>query len=145
MDPERQQHLLQEIGSVRKKIANNKYLNEQNTKGALIEPVLRALGWDTTDPACVDREYSGKRGEGSVDYALMVGGKPPVFVEAKALGEDLERGVRQALGYAAALNIPFVFSSNGDGFVFHDRTGTSAEIERAIGTSSKLGFAEPER
>jgi type I restriction enzyme, R subunit len=30
---------------------------------------------------------------------------------------------------AATLDIPFVFSSNGDGFVFHDRTGTSAEKE----------------
>ena len=37
--------------------------------------------------------------------------------------------MQQALGYAALLNIPFVFSSNGDGFVFHDRTGTSAEKE----------------
>jgi type I restriction enzyme R subunit len=27
------------------------------------------------------------------------------------------------------LDIPFVFSSNGDGFVFHDRTGLSSEME----------------
>ena len=37
--------------------------------------------------------------------------------------------MQQALDYATTLNIPFVFSSNGDGFVFHDRTGQSATIE----------------
>jgi hypothetical protein len=35
--------------------------------------------------------------------------------------------------YAATLEIPFVFSSNGDGFVFHDRTGTSAIKEENLG------------
>ena len=34
---------------------------------------------------------------------------------------------------AETLNIPFVFSSNGDGFVFHDRTGASTERETTIG------------
>ena len=37
--------------------------------------------------------------------------------------------MQQALDYAETLNIPFVFSSNGDGFVFHDRTGTSTPRE----------------
>ena len=37
--------------------------------------------------------------------------------------------MQQGLDYAATLDIPFVFSTNGDGFVFHDRTGTSAEKE----------------
>ena len=40
--------------------------------------------------------------------------------------------MQQALDYAATLNIPFVFSSNGDGFVFHDRTGLSAEKEASL-------------
>jgi hypothetical protein len=37
--------------------------------------------------------------------------------------------MQQALDYAATLDVPFVFSSNGDGFVFHDRTGQSATKE----------------
>ena len=41
--------------------------------------------------------------------------------------------MQQALDYAETLNIPFVFSSNGDGFVFHDRTGASAEQETSLG------------
>jgi type I restriction enzyme R subunit len=40
--------------------------------------------------------------------------------------------MQQALDYAATLNIPFVFSSNGDGFVFHDRTGASPEKEATL-------------
>ena len=40
--------------------------------------------------------------------------------------------MQQGLDYAETLKIPFVFSSNGDGFVFHDRTGASAEKETTI-------------
>src|ERR1022692_3394261 len=45
-----------------------------------------------------------------------------------ALGD----GMQQALDYAVTLDIPFVFSSNGDGFIFHDRTGTSAQAEATL-------------
>ena len=41
--------------------------------------------------------------------------------------------MQQGLDYAAALDVPFVFSSNGDGFVFHDRTGLSAKKEANLG------------
>jgi type I restriction enzyme R subunit len=41
--------------------------------------------------------------------------------------------MQQALDYAEALDAPFVFSSNGDGFVFHDRTGTGAQVETHLG------------
>ena len=41
--------------------------------------------------------------------------------------------MQQALGYAEALDVPFVFSSNGNGFLFHDRTGGSSPIEKQIG------------
>src|SRR5258708_20260587 len=40
--------------------------------------------------------------------------------------------MQQALDYAVTLNIPFVFSSNGDGFGCHDRTGTSMEKEATL-------------
>jgi type I restriction enzyme R subunit len=42
-------------------------------------------------------------------------------------------GMQQGLDYAETLHIPFVFSSNGDGFVFHDRTGKSAVQEANLG------------
>jgi type I restriction enzyme R subunit len=42
-------------------------------------------------------------------------------------------GMQQALDNAETLKIPFVFSSNGDGFVFHDRTGASSPRELNLG------------
>ncbi len=49
--------------------------------------------------------------------------------------------MQQALDYAATLDIPFVFSSNGDGFVFHDRTGTRRARSRR--TSALDDFPSP--
>jgi type I restriction enzyme R subunit len=50
-------------------------------------------------------------------------------IEAKDNNCHLGDGLQQALEYAAMLQLPFVFASNGDGFVFHDGTGTAGEIE----------------
>ena len=41
--------------------------------------------------------------------------------------------MQQSLDYATTLGIPFVFSSNGDGFVFQDRTATSSTTEATLG------------
>jgi type I restriction enzyme R subunit len=46
--------------------------------------------------------------------------------------------MQQGLDYAATLDIPFVFSSNGGGFVFHDSTGQSATIETNLGLDALL-------
>src|ERR1700732_1071786 len=54
---------------------------------------------------------------------------PLALIEAKDNTHSVGDGMQQGLEYAATLNIPFVFSSNGDGFVFHDRSGISAEKE----------------
>jgi predicted type IV restriction endonuclease len=42
-------------------------INEQETKAALIEPILRALGWDVEDIEEVRREYKPKRADNPVD------------------------------------------------------------------------------
>ncbi|RYG48129.1 MAG: DEAD/DEAH box helicase, partial [Chitinophagaceae bacterium] len=57
---------------------------------------------------------------------------PVAIIEAKDNNHTIGAGMQQALGYAQTLDIPCVFSSNGDGFLFHDRTATSVEIEREI-------------
>lgn len=49
--------------------------------------------------------------------------------------------MQQALGYADMLEVPFVFSSNGDGFLMHDRTGQSDNVETALPLD---GFPSPE-
>ena len=57
---------------------------------------------------------------------------PIALIEAKDNNHAVGDGIQQALDYATTLDIPFVFSSNGDGFVFHDRTGASDPKERNL-------------
>ena len=78
------------------------------------------------------------RGKGKrADYILYYKPNLPIAViEAKDNNHAVGDGLQQALEYAVTLDIPFVFSSNGDGFVFHDRTGTSDERETTLGLDS---------
>ena len=48
--------------------------------------------------------------------------RPIAVIEAKDNTHGPGDGMQQALDYAEALDLPFAFTSNGDGFVFHDRT-----------------------
>ncbi len=54
------------------------------------------------------------------------------MIEAKDGSHAVGDGIQQALGYAETLDIPYVFSSNGAGFLFHDRTGASSQIETRL-------------
>lgn len=70
-----------------------------------------------------------------VDYLLyrQDGTNTPLaIVEAKDNNHDIGAGMQQALDYAEHLDVPFVFTSNGDGFVMHDRTGLTQQVERII-------------
>jgi hypothetical protein len=93
--------------------------NEANTKGALIEPVLAALGWDISNPEVVSREWRGADGgKGNpVDYALFPGpGQPPaLLVEAKPLGQDLEdlSWIGQITGYANTQDVAWCVLTDG--------------------------------
>lgn len=67
------------------------------------------------------------------DYILYYKPNLPIaLIEAKDNNSSMGDGMQQALEYAVTLDIPFVFSSNGDGFIFHDRTGQSAEMETTL-------------
>ena len=85
------------------------------------------------------------------DYILYYKPNIPIaLIEAKDNNHSVGDGMQQGLDYAATLDIPFVFSSNGDGFVFHDRTGASGATEtnlaprrlsvarRSVGALSRL-------
>ena len=72
--------------------------SEALTRSALIDPLLRALGWDTEDPDAVVPEYNAKAGR--VDYALLRDGSPAVMVEAKKLDTPLQgKVVEQGISY----------------------------------------------
>ena len=90
--------------------------NEALTRMALIDPLLRVLGWDTSDPQLVVPEYAA--GSGRADYALMKkeSNQPLVFLEAKKLGmnEPDDKITNQMLTYANSQAVPFAGISDGD-------------------------------
>ena len=72
--------------------------NEMRTRYSLIDPLLRELGWDTSNPSEVMIEDGS--GEGRADYALQVDGRTSMIIEAKRLGLGVSDGRRQAINYA---------------------------------------------
>jgi hypothetical protein len=90
-------------------------ISEEETKAILIDPVLAALGWRVDELEDVRREYRAKTNDNPVDYALVVFGKPRLFVEAKALSVALDRkSASQVVGYAATVGVSWCVLTNGD-------------------------------
>lgn len=123
---------------------SKKSLTESDICDQYITPAIHAAGWDKHGQ--VRREYSFTAGQVRVrgkiasrgakkraDYLLFHSPNFPIaVVEAKDNWSPVGGGMQQALGYAASLDVPFVFTSNGDGFMFHDRTGLSTPVERFL-------------
>jgi predicted transport protein len=88
--------------------------NEANTKALLIEPMLAALGWDTTDVDQVEREYR-VFDKTSLDYALKIDGELKLFVEAKGVGKQLEDNafISQTVNYANNEGVTWCVLTNG--------------------------------
>jgi len=99
-----------------KLLAKSGQIHEQDTKAALITPMLRALGWDCEDPDEVRREYRYKSQDNPVDYALFVAGRPRLFVEAKSLGVGVgdHRWRMQAVNYANAAGVEWCVLTDGN-------------------------------
>ena len=121
-----------------------KSLSERDICTKFITPALVAAGWDLqahireevtfTKGRVIVRGKMTARGESKrADYILYhPSGVPLALIEAKDKSHTVGAGMQQALGYAETLQIPFVFSSNGEGFLFHDRTVKAGQIEREI-------------
>ncbi|WP_435139312.1 EcoAI/FtnUII family type I restriction enzme subunit R [Formosa sp. A9] len=123
---------------------NKKDLSESDIKAKFITPAILKSGWD--EQTQVGREIfftdgriyvKGKltaRGKRKfADYILFYKPNVPIaIIEAKDNKHSVKSGIQQALGYANTLDIPCVFSSNGDGFYFHDKTATDGEIEKEL-------------
>ncbi len=124
---------------------NKRGLSERDIGTKFITPALRGAGWD--EMLQIREEVGFTKGRIIVRGKLVTRGKakradyilyykpniPLALIEAKDNAHAVGDGMQQGLGYAETLNIPFVFSSNGDGFVFHDRTGRSVPIEVNLG------------
>jgi type I restriction enzyme R subunit len=123
---------------------NKKDLSERDICSKYIGPAVKRAGWDGmmqireevafTKGRIIVRGKLVTRGKAKrADYILYFKPNIPIaIIEAKDNNHSVGDGMQQALDYAATLNIPFVFSSNGDGFVFHDRTGLSTEKEASL-------------
>ncbi|KJS38439.1 MAG: restriction endonuclease [Rhodospirillaceae bacterium BRH_c57] len=128
-------------------------LSERDICTKFITPALQQAGWDLmlqvreevtfTDGRIVVRGKLVSRGKPKrADYILSYKPNIPLAViEAKDNTHGISAGMQQGLGYAETLGVPFVFSSNGDGFVFHDRTGASVHPEVTLGLDE---FPSPE-
>lgn len=97
-------------------IETSPQMGEENTKVRLVQPFLELLGWDLYSTE-VELEYTVQMATGSthVDYALLVGDSPAVFVEAKPLSNDLSDGnVRQLKSYMRQqLDVDWGILTNG--------------------------------
>jgi len=133
---------------------NKKSLSERDICTKFITPAIIKAGWDLhtqileevsfTDGKIYVRGRLTARGERKrADYILYHKANIPVaIIEAKDNNHSVRAGIQQALDYARILDIPCVFSSNGDGFLFHDRTVTDESIETELSID---GFPSPQQ
>lgn len=118
-----------------------KDLTEEDIKLKYITPALQKADWDIKSQIRCEyyytagkinvRENIAQRGKGKkVDYLLSYKSNLPIaIVEAKDNKVTVSHGIQQAIDYANDLDIPFAYSSNGDGFYEHNMiTGEEKEI-----------------
>ena len=87
--------------------------NEATIQQYVVLPILRALGWNDTNLASMEIQPEYAVRGGSVDYALKVGQKLPLFIECKKWEEPLDRHEDQIVTYAVKAGVPIVGLTNG--------------------------------
>lgn len=132
---------------------DKKSLSERDICTKFITPAIENAGWNLhaqvleevsfTDGKIYVRGKLTARGKSKrADYILYYKPNIPIaIIEAKDNKHNIGDGIQQALDYARILDIPCVFSSNGDGFLFHDRTASDGNIEIELGIDA---FPSPE-
>ena len=125
-------------------MVDKKSLSERDICSKYITPAIVSAGWDLHNQIREELSFTkgrvivrGKlhtRGEQKrADYVLYYKPNIPLAViEAKVNTLSVGAGMQQALNYAEALGVPFVFSSNGDAFLMHDSTGLAEKTEQEI-------------
>lgn len=133
--------LVDEIRKVKQRIEKYgvKGINEQDTKATLIQPILRTLGWDVEDLEDVLREYKPRKQDKPVDYALMLLRTPCLFVEAKALGQNLDdrKWASQFMGYAGVAGVRWVALTDGNEYRLYN-THAAVPVEEKLFRSVKI-------
>ena len=132
---------------------DKKSLSERDICTKFITPALQRAGWNIqtqireeyffTDGKVVVRGRTVTRGKRKrADYVLFYKSNVPVAViEAKDNNHAVGDGMQQAIEYGRVLDVPFVFSSNGDAFIEHDLSAEFGRVEREL---SLTQFPSPE-
>jgi type I restriction enzyme R subunit len=123
---------------------DKKRLTERDICTKFINPALENAGWDIhtqifeefplTKGRIIVRGKLHKRAQHKrADYVLFYKPNIPIaIIEAKDNTHSISDGMQQGLGYAELLQVPFVFSSNGDGFIFHNKIAQDGILEKEI-------------
>ncbi|NCB40166.1 MAG: DEAD/DEAH box helicase, partial [Erysipelotrichia bacterium] len=123
---------------------NKKQFSERDICTKFITPAFEKAGWDintqireefniTNGRIIVRGKMHSRAKNKRADYVLFYKPNMPIaIVEAKDNNHTVGDGMQQALGYAEMMQVPFVFSSNGDGFLFHNALVTAGKIEKEI-------------
>jgi len=129
---------------------NKSELSERDICTKFITPAIQASGWQqhqfreevnlTAGRVVVRGKLASriknpevKGGPKRADFVLYARPNVPVAViEAKQAKFSVGHGMQQALDYAELLDAPFAISSNGEGFLLHDRTGLTEPVEREL-------------
>lgn len=125
-------------------MTDKKNLSERDICSKYITPAIIGAGWDLLGQ--IREEVTFTKGRIIVRGKLHARGKqkradyilyhkpniPLAVIEAKDNKHSVGAGMQQALSYAETLNVPFIFSSNGDAFLYHDRTGLTEKIEQEL-------------
>ena len=113
---------------------DKKSLSERDICTKFITPAIVEAGWDrntqireevsfTAGKVIVRGKLVSRGKQKRADYILYYKNNIPIaIIEAKDNKHSVGAGIQQGIDYAEILDIPFVFSSNGDAFLFHDRT-----------------------
>ena len=124
-------------------IVDKSKLTETDIITKFILPAVKNVGWDDLTQirqevklrdgkVIVRGQVAARKKVKSADIVLYHKPNMPLAViEAKANKHEIGKGMQQALDYAGLLEVPFVFASNGDGFIFHDKTN-STQLEQEI-------------
>ena len=125
-------------------MTSKKELSERDICTKYIQPALEKAGWNPltqireevsfTDGRIYVRGNLTSRGKRKrADYILYYKPNIPIaIIEAKDNNHSVKAGIQQGLVYAEILDIPSVYSSNGNGFYEHDRTCTDGKIEQEL-------------
>jgi predicted type IV restriction endonuclease len=115
-----EQEKIDELCSLMGRLKSNprlKNFDEAATKQAVVLPLLRSLGWDTSNVDEVYPEYSVEKKR--VDYALRLQGRNEFFLEVKKPGEELEYHEEQLLNYSFRQGVKLAGLTNGITWLFY--------------------------